>query len=349
MLKYLIIFTLMLTACAPVDADVRALLSTQPAYIAPAATVQPATASPEPTAAIDYAATLQVEREANLQKEQKIARLVQTQTAATAGAEQRALEYTQMTAQSDAFTATAALTALPLTATQAEHDRTRWNAVSTDVAAHNAATAGAPQANATGTQMALLAQSAPIRAQIDMYFPPALLLVLLALAAGMFVVSGRVAQYAQAINNQPEPETPITINHVTTNNGGFTSTRRIPDPPGDVANVREWAIAALDGQSVAVARWEREGSPLGGYREYRHGVYAWLVKWELVELKKELVLNELGRSIVGDWLAAHPLPTDQITPKEAPTSSTPVASMPVDGVGEGYQFAITPVKGKKKG
>ena len=160
--------------------------------------------------------------------------------------------------------------------------------------------------------------------------------------------------------SESKPEPAPLVNHVTIpDNPGVT--QRIPDPPGDIDKVREWAEIAVDGESVAVGRWETSG-PLTSNREYRHGVYAWLVKYNLMVLSKtgHQILNPVGEQVVRSWLARHPengaphSPAMSDTAKTAQNPSTRMVSTGMDsggGVGDypqNIEFDKVPIIKKGK-
>jgi len=283
----------------------------------PTQPVPTATDTPIPTATVGYQATIEVMAADNLQKAQEIAYLMQTQTWATAEADRRAHELVMLTAQADMLTATAALTAIPATETQQAAVNTQVAGNATLVVGSWTATAAAPTQVVRAAMAQAQAETAGLRAGADAVAP------VFGWLFGLVVVGGLLWIIARRQPEAPRAEAPAApriVNHVraASSDPWAGTVRRIPEPPGDAGKVRIWAEAALNGASVAVNPWEENGTPFTGDREYRHGIYAWLMQFGLTELRGRLVLNALGREIVGDWLAAHPSPTEDFEPESAP-------------------------------
>ncbi len=293
------------------------------------------TATPIPTATVGYQATIDVMAADNLQKAQEIAYLMQTQTWATAEADRRAHELVMLTASADMLTATAALTAVPATETQQAAQNTQIAGNATLVVGSWTATAAAPTQVVRAAMAQAQAETAGLRAGADAVAPVFGWLFGLVVVGGLLWIIARRPQAVQ----QPEPTQAAAqrvVNHVrqSTGDAWANTIRRIPEPPGDEGKIRIWAEAAMNGASVAVNPWEENGTPFTGDREYRHGVYAWLMQFGLTELRGRLVLNALGRQIVGDWLANHPSPAADFDPEDDPMPPMSMEPMRMETEGE---------------
>jgi hypothetical protein len=317
-------------------------------------TQAPAASATLPPPTVDSAATIVSLQLTAAVQEKQIAFNAQTQTAATSEAESRQLAQQQMTAQVDAWTVTAAPTAAAYTATYEAQIMAgtptayQLTAIAkTEVARSSTATAWAPLAAATVETITLKSKYAPMTAAIDAYGPVTVIFVLLLLAGLVLwlirTIEKDTAERAESRRVMLEQEPAPVINHVTLPSAPQV-TIRIPDPPGDLGALQEWAAAALAGESLAIDRWERSG-PLTGYRVYRTGVYSWLAHYKLMMLDPlhRQVLNPLGDEVVKDWLKRNPPaePTHSpSTPEPLKTSvipSVPTATVGTDTEGEGVQ------------
>ena len=300
-------------------------------------TAPTATATPIPTATVGYQATIDAMAADNLQKSQEIAYLLQTQTWATAEADRRAHELVLLTAQSDMLTATAALTAIPATETRQAIQNTQIAGNATLVVGQWTATAGAPTQAVAMARAQAEANTADLRATADAVSPLLGWLFGLLVVGGLLFIVARRAPAALPDETPAEAERPI-VNHVHQDTGDpwAFNTRRIPPPPGETEKIRLWATFVVNGESVAVDRWEKTGTPFTRTHEYRHGIYQWAVGHDLTELNKrgERVLNDLGVKIVTDWLENNPLPTDDLAQKDAPLPSTRMDTTRMEPEGE---------------
>lgn len=256
------------------------------ALASPTATLTP---SPIPTATPDWAAATVIARFAT-----ETERVLQTNLQISQNNAALATSIDEQTEHDKAalaWTKTVEPTVIPMTETKQSIEATQFSAVKT--AEYIEPTLIVAVANAKAE-----ADFAPWRALVEIVIKGAagIAFVLLAVAA-LMAVSRRpaIAPTASAPSLRP-------IIHV---DNSPTDTERVPAPPGEVDAIRDWASAALAGESLAVNQWEKSGRYKGDYRP----LYGWAGRWGLLmrdSSSGETVLSQKGARVIGEWLIANP-------------------------------------------
>lgn len=261
---------LLLSACAPAEADVEMREQETPPVLLSTSTPLPA-ATPSPDmimhTAIAWSGT--ATENASL-RNLEIAR--HNGTLAAQYMTRTAFEKTQLAATATAWPAAATLTVVVAT-----HESARFTAV-----------AFAP----TATVYAIMAQS---RERTEAWlFPVRVILagVLAALAIILFfAVFGILVAPREVVINRPPP---VSINvHLDK-----SRTQRMSMPPiSNVDNFLRWSDDALGGGGVSIDRWESAGMYQSAYRP----LHAWLMSKDFVTVDAETKvskLNEKGRAVI---------------------------------------------------
>ncbi len=254
-------------------------IDTQPAIIS-TATPQP-TASIVPTVTVDYQATLVI-----AQQTADEARRVNAMV--TAEYQQRAQEQLQMTAQFEqriqeiySWTATAALTAIPLTATQQSINNTQAVERNQIVIAQMTATAAYP------TQI-IAVNNAMNKATFGKAYYVFGMFAIFSL--GVLMLSGVywIAKNPVMTKTQPEiddeveaePAQPETVTRINlyTNNGAHSESHDVPCSPDQLS---EFAEKFLEGATLRINNWE--GSNTLWTRDVYIPFREWMIKAGLVQ------------------------------------------------------------------
>lgn len=312
-ITWLLLLSVVLSACG---ASASALQNTTTEYKAQKIT----TLTPVPTATVDYQQTASV-----AQQTADEARRVNTQ--ATAEYESRIQEQIQFTATAEArafavyeWTATAAMTSIPLTTTA--------QAVKSTMAMQELAVI---QTSNVMTQQAPTMIAAMIDAENERTFAPLQSVVILMMYASMIVFFVGVGIFAlskagttrapvktypdllpipEVSTQTPQPRETV-VNIKTDYGGGFGVSNKTVIPCGP-EQFTEFARAVLSGEkTLAINNWEEgKGATLFGKAYSR--VRGWLLwnKLAVSTASGQMALVEAGTLFLSEWLNAHKLPTE---------------------------------------
>ncbi len=330
MKKILLLFSLFLSACGAVD--VAALAQNTTTEYQQRAPMPTATISPVPTATTAYQATAEIANTqlANAQATANEASRLNTQ--ATAQHEQLVYEQLQMTAayeaqvfEAYAWTVTAALTSVPLTATQQAALNIQIPTQQALMRAEMTKVKEAP------TQMKALIEAE----QYAKYWPVEFMIRMFAfMALGVFLIGLGVFAYRQAqsmaiVQEATEPiaipemdpvpqvvrtyqatSTPVTV----TDNagGGFGTTYKysVPCSPEQLTELAEKILSGEKNKTLAINEWE--GSDTKMTRSTLVRLRSWLQTNRFAESigAGRVVLATTGENFLRGWLDAQKLPTE---------------------------------------
>jgi hypothetical protein len=301
MKKYLLLILLFLASCTtgyPATQQVLVANTMKP--------TKQATATPVPSATIDYAATLEIAQATankamfdNLQVTLQFQKDAQEQLQMTADADKRNHEILS-------WTATAALTSFPATATQQAVINTQIPAKQTEMAAQRTSTAEYPS-------LIIEAEDAKNYAQWAGSKYPAEIFLLIAggvcfLAAAWWVITD-AKKRAQVVDVEDEPEVKSFHVNVFTDDA-HSELHTIPGTPEEFT---ELSIAITSGlRNFEINRWQREGDVLkDGIKRFRAWVHETKIDGrEMVTVmpKNELAPTVEFKEFCRGWLDTHTLP-----------------------------------------
>lgn len=327
MKKILLLFSLFLSACG---ANVSALGQDNTTEYK--SSMLTATISPVPTVTIAYQATAEIANTQLAYAQATANEASRLNTEATAAYERRAQEQLQMTAayeaqvfEAYAWTVTAALTSVPLTATQQA-------ALNTQIPMQRAMqVAEMTKVKEAPTQMAAMIDAE----QYAKYWPVEFMIRMFAfMALGVFLIGLGVFAYRQAqsmaiVQDAPEPtvipemdpvpqvvrmyqvsSTPVTV----TDNagGGFGTTYKysVPCSPEQLTELAEKILSGEKNKTLAINEWE--GSDTKMTRSTLVRLRSWLQTNRFAESigAGRVVLAATGENFLRGWLDAQKLPTE---------------------------------------
>lgn len=323
--KILILISgILLSGCGTVNASALSTLDTE--YQTPLPT---ATASIIPTATIAYQATAEIANTQLAQAQATANEASRLNTQATAEFEQRVQVQLQMTAdheaqvfEAHAWTVTAALTSVPLTATQQA-------ALNVQIPTQQALL----RAEMTKVKEAPTQIHAMIEAeQYATYWPVEFFIRMVAFMglaiflAGVGVFAWRsvpVAKVApepiaipemdpvpQVVRTYQVSSTPVTVTNDT--GGGFGTTQKyfVPCSPDQLTELAEKILSGEKNKTLAINEWE--GSDTKMTRSTLVRLRSWLQLNQFAQSigAGRVVLAERGESFLQGWLNAQTLPTE---------------------------------------
>lgn len=262
------------------------------------------TNTPIPTATVGYQETA-IHAQATADEARRI------NAQATAGFEERMLEQVRITAAYEervqnilSWTATAAITTIPLTATQQAINNTQVPQEQALVFGRMTGTAQAP------TQMALIVNTENRRKYgwMGYVFQLGAGILFITIAVILWMLIGHPGDPGQADEVEQESETVITVR--TDNGGGYTSDRRYVIPCTR-AQLDELALLAVNGErSFAINRLESKSlilnrATLYAFREWlKSNRFAFIQNQE----SGEIALNDRGLEFLAGWMKTKELP-----------------------------------------
>lgn len=258
-----------------------------------------------PTATVGYEQTVAV-----AQMTADEARRVNVEV--TNAAENRILQYVQMTAEIDrqrqevlSWTATAALTSIPLTATAQAVGSTQIAQANAIIAGALTATNAAPTQYAVMIQLQSQAQFARANEIIKIVAMGALVLFLLAGVA--FFVRFPVQPKVQVATDAPS-ETVVHMRH-DTGGGTFSQVRAVvPCTPEQLTELAENITQGK--KTLAINQWEGHGTAFT--RPVIHQVRGWMHEngFAVSTSDNQLAPTNDGLAFLCGWLESHQLPTE---------------------------------------
>lgn len=292
----------------------------------PTSTVTPKPTRTEiPTATIDYEqtaivaqATADEARRINAGATAEHESVLLAQSQLTAQSESNALTMLQLTAQWEGITATAALTSIPMTATQQAINNTQVPAAQTLQAAQLKATIQAP------TQYVAMQQAINYQRYggIDYFARWAMYVVIAVFTLALVAWFMRNPVLPKPAQSHPTEYTVINRKREPSAGNGYQMTRFVV--PCSPEQLTELAKGIADGsKSWAINQWEGSGTSLTRDTILRVRAWARDNKFVLATANDELVTTDAGTDFLIDWLDSQHLPDNYAF--EAETQETEFA------------------------